>query len=68
MPGDVSASKRYWNEDVIEPEVTVSSAGTIAMPRPPGLGFELRLDLIKQLTVHKEEWLPAAGSRSVAGA
>ncbi len=67
LPGDVSASKRYWKDDVIEPEVTVSSAGTIAMPRTAGLGFELRLDLIEQMTVRKEEWLPAAGSRSFAG-
>ncbi len=27
LPGDVSASARYWREDIIEPEVTVSAAG-----------------------------------------
>ena len=67
LPGDVSASKRYWKDDVIEPEVTVSSAGTIVMPRTAGLGFELRLDLIEQMTIRTEEWLPGAGSRSFAG-
>ena len=31
LPGDVSASKRYWKEDIIEPEVEVSSAGMMAV-------------------------------------
>jgi O-succinylbenzoate synthase len=56
LPGDVSASKRYWKEDIIEPEVTVSSHGTIAMPTMPGLGFSLRHDYIDKLTVRKEQW------------
>src|SRR5678810_1413072 len=32
LPGDVSASARYWEEDIIEPAVTVSSSGTITPP------------------------------------
>jgi o-succinylbenzoate synthase len=55
LPGDVSASKRYWAEDIIEPEVTVSSAGEIRVPNTPGRGFEVRTDLIERLTVRKEE-------------
>ena len=39
LPGDVSASKRYWAEDIIEPEVTVSAAGEIEVPR--GIGSRL---------------------------
>jgi len=66
LPGDVSASNRYWEEDVIEPEVTVSPAGTIHMPRNPGLGFELRHDYIESLTVRKEEWLPNAVVKNLA--
>lgn len=66
LPGDVSASKRYWKEDIIEPEVAVSPAGTITMPRDPGLGFELRHKLIERLTARKEEWLPQQASRSLA--
>jgi O-succinylbenzoate synthase len=54
LPGDVTASKRYWAEDIIEPEVTVSRAGTIRVPEGPGIGFEPRLDLIEQLTVRRE--------------
>ena len=55
LPGDVSASKRYWKEDIIEPEVTVSAQGEITVPTTPGRGFEVRTDLIEQLTVRKEE-------------
>jgi o-succinylbenzoate synthase len=54
LPGDVTASKRYWTEDIIEPEVTVSKQGTIRVPTGAGIGFEPRLDLIERLTVRKE--------------
>jgi O-succinylbenzoate synthase len=54
LPGDVSASKRYWEEDIIEPEVTVSPQGTISVPLGPGIGFEPRLERIEKLTVRKE--------------
>ncbi len=35
LPGDVSASARYWAEDIIEPEVTVSAEGEITIPIRP---------------------------------
>lgn len=54
LPGDVSASARYWKEDIIEPEVTVSSEGEIAIPDSPGRGYEVRTDLVERLTVRKE--------------
>jgi O-succinylbenzoate synthase len=54
LPGDVSASARYWTNDVIEPEVTVSAEGEIAVPDTPGRGYEARTDLIEKLTVRKE--------------
>jgi O-succinylbenzoate synthase len=54
LPGDVSASARYWKEDIIEPEVTVSEKGEIAIPDAPGRGYEVRYDLIERLTVRKE--------------
>jgi o-succinylbenzoate synthase len=55
LPGDVSASARYWTEDIIEPEVTVTSEGEIFIPDSPGRGYEVRTDLIDKLTVRKEE-------------
>jgi len=54
LPGDVSASSRYWAEDVIEPPVTVTPHGTIVAPDAPGLGFEVRRDLVESLTVRSE--------------
>src|SRR5579871_3174484 len=54
LPGDVSASARYWKEDIIEPEVTVSSKGEITVPAVPGRGYKVRFDLVERLTVRKE--------------
>jgi o-succinylbenzoate synthase len=54
LPGDVSASKRYWKEDIIEPEVTVSAQGMIAISDKPGRGYEVKPELIEKLTVRKE--------------
>lgn len=53
MPGDVSASKRYWHEDIIEPTVEVSSEGTITAPDRPGIGFDLLSDRIEKVSVRK---------------
>jgi o-succinylbenzoate synthase len=54
LPGDVSASKRYWKEDIIDPEVTVSPQGTIVVSDAPGRGYTIREGLIEKLTVRKE--------------
>jgi O-succinylbenzoate synthase len=51
MPGDVSASKRYWHEDIIEPAVEVSTNGTITAPEGPGIGFEIKRDRIEKATI-----------------
>jgi O-succinylbenzoate synthase len=54
LPGDVSASKRYWKEDIVAPEVEVSSQGMIAVKDEPGIGYQIREDLIEKLTVRKQ--------------
>lgn len=54
LPGDVSASRRYWKEDIIDPEVEVSAKGMIAVRDQPGIGYRIRTDLIEKLTVRKE--------------
>jgi O-succinylbenzoate synthase len=51
LPGDVSASKRYWAQDIIEPEVTVSPTGTITVPTTPGRGFDVQRARIERITV-----------------
>jgi O-succinylbenzoate synthase len=54
LPGDVSASSRYWAQDIIEPAVTVSAAGEIVVPTSVGRGFEVQRDRIEALTVRKQ--------------
>jgi O-succinylbenzoate synthase len=54
LPGDVSASARYWEEDIIEPPVIVTPQGTIAAPDKPGIGFDINESRIDKLTVRKE--------------
>ncbi|MDT8070733.1 MAG: o-succinylbenzoate synthase [Terriglobia bacterium] len=60
LPGDVSASARYWEEDIIEPEVVVSSRGTIAVPQISGLGFAVCRERIQQFTVRERTWRATA--------
>jgi O-succinylbenzoate synthase len=55
LPGDVSASERYWEEDIIEPPVEVTPRGTIVARDEPGIGYEINLDRIKSLTVKEEK-------------
>lgn len=54
LPGDVSASKRYWERDIIDPPVEVGSDGTITVPEGPGIGYGIDLDYIESLTVRRE--------------
>ena len=53
LPGDISASSRYFARDIICPEVTVSD-GTVKVPEGIGLGFEVDLGFIEQLTETRE--------------
>ena len=64
LPGDVSASKRYWEEDIIVPPVEVSPEGVIRVPDSPGLGYKVNKQRIEKLTVRQEEWNTA---ESVSG-
>src|SRR5271168_172068 len=54
LPGDVSASSRYWTQDIIEPAVTVSDKGEIIVPTAVGRGFEVQRDRIDALTVRRQ--------------
>lgn len=50
LPGDISASSRYFERDVIVPAVTVGPDGTVEVPCEPGLGFEVDIDYISSKT------------------
>jgi len=55
LPGDISASARYFARDLIVPEVSVAADGTVEVPRGPGLGFAVDLDYITSNTVSIEQ-------------
>jgi O-succinylbenzoate synthase len=54
LPGDVSASARYWSQDIIEPEVTVSRTGEIPVPAGADSGYAILRDRIESLTVRRQ--------------
>ncbi|HUI82207.1 MAG TPA: o-succinylbenzoate synthase [Bryobacteraceae bacterium] len=54
LPGDVSASKRYWARDIIHPAVETAPQGTIAIRDEPGFGYALDCDYIRHITVREE--------------
>jgi len=54
LPGDVSASKRYWARDIIRPAVETTTRGTIEVRDAPGFGYDLDLDFIDSITVRSE--------------
>jgi O-succinylbenzoate synthase len=54
LPGDVSASKRYWKRDIVVPPVEVSPCGTIRVPDGTGFGYELDTDYLESLVVRRQ--------------
>jgi len=54
LPGDVSASKRYWKRDIIDPAIEVSSRGTIHVSDAPGFGYPIDQDFLESLVVRRE--------------
>jgi o-succinylbenzoate synthase len=57
LPGDTSASARYFEEDLVDPPVTVSAGGLIAVPRGPGIGHEIVWSRVERATVTRREWV-----------
>ena len=56
IPGDISASSRYWHKDIISPEVVVSKDGSIDLPTAAGIGYEPDLAHIEKITLEKQEF------------
>src|SRR5690606_28752651 len=57
MPGDISATRRYFARDVTEP-FELSSDGTVAVPRGAGLGVAVDEDYVAAITVRREALRP----------
>jgi o-succinylbenzoate synthase len=56
LPGDISASKRYYIEDIVEPEFRVNRDGTMDVPSGPGIGVEVNMKMLDKVTVRKEHF------------
>jgi O-succinylbenzoate synthase len=56
LPGDTSASARYFEEDLVDPPVVVSPTGTIAVPEKPGIGHDIVWPRVEKATTFREEW------------
>jgi len=57
LPGDISASKRYYKEDIVEPEFIVNKDGTMDVPTKPGIGVEVNLKNLDKVTINKKEFI-----------
>jgi O-succinylbenzoate synthase len=55
LPGDISASRRYWTEDIVTPEF-VLDGGTVSVPSGPGIGVDVREDLLAKWTVRQADF------------
>ena len=54
LPGDVTASGRYWEHDIIDPEVVVDSDGRITQSAKPGIGYRVNEDRMSEFTVRSQ--------------
>ncbi|MGA7362342.1 MAG: o-succinylbenzoate synthase [Candidatus Dormiibacterota bacterium] len=59
LPGDTSASNRYFEQDILLQPFQLSRDGTLPVPSDPGLGVELDRRRLEQSTVHREEFRPS---------
>jgi len=59
LPGDISASARYFPEDVVDPPFVLNPDSTLSMPTGPGLGVNVREDVIARLTLRQQTYNPA---------
>lgn len=53
LPGDISASKRYYKTDIVEPEFIIDKDGMMEVPAKPGIGVEVNMELLEKVTVRK---------------
>ncbi|RID86567.1 o-succinylbenzoate synthase [Peribacillus asahii] len=53
IPGDLSSSSKYWEQDIIEPELQVVN-GKITVPKSAGIGFTVRQAYVESITTYKQ--------------
>ncbi|WP_085507174.1 o-succinylbenzoate synthase [Thalassobacillus devorans] len=57
IPGDTSASSRYWERDIVEPEVTFNKPGKLEVPSNSGIGYNINEHVLRNYLVEEEEFL-----------
>lgn len=55
LPGDTAGSSRYWERDLIDPEVIVED-GYITVPTTPGIGYEPNREMVEKYTVFSKRF------------
>jgi O-succinylbenzoate synthase len=58
LPGDLSPSARYWDQDIVSPEWTMDAEGMVRVPTTPGIGVIADVDRIDSLTTRRETLKP----------
>lgn len=56
LPGDTASSARYWDKDIITPEV-VAENGELHVPNKPGIGYEVDIEAIEKNTLQRKVFL-----------
>ncbi len=56
LPGDISASRRYYRQDLVEPEFVVEADGTMRVPDGPGIGVEVVPHRLEEASIRREEF------------
>lgn len=55
LPGDTSGSNRYWEKDIITPEV-IAKDGYIEVPKKSGIGYEVDMEAVEAFTVSQKHY------------
>lgn len=56
LPSDISSSSRFWDEDIIDPEIVVEN-GTVKVSKSPGIGYNINYTVLDKLTVYQENFI-----------
>jgi o-succinylbenzoate synthase len=56
LPGDISASKRYYEQDIVEPPFEIASDGTMEVPTKLGIGVDIVIERLERVTIRCEEF------------
>ncbi|MFQ5594876.1 MAG: o-succinylbenzoate synthase [Anaerolineae bacterium] len=56
LPGDISASARYYREDIITPPFTLNDDSTLSVPRKAGIGVNVQTGRLEAVTLRRAEY------------